>query len=636
MTDNSPLADQKSPVMDCFSQNMAVLRQHYPLLAEELDKAEDDLAPDELIVETASSGDPTLVCRGLYVHSKRDPRREAQRLVESSVAADETGENNTAAVFILGFGLGYTAAALAETSGKRPVIVVEKHPALLKKALETRDLGAFLSKTRLVFVLGGPDEGVTGALSLFKNPPDTPPLIIHNRTLTGMDEDWYKAVEGRIKTYQSRSSINRATQNRFGRRWVRNLSRNLEAIRDLPGISRLEGILSNTDIPVFLAAAGPSLDAAGPMLGEIAERCVTVAVDTSLRFLLSRGIDPDFAVSVDPQYWNYRHLDRVPAPKTCLVAESAVYPPVLRHPFDSIFLCGSFFPLGRFVEEKVDPKGELGAGGSVATSAWDFIRRLGGRTVWIAGLDLSFPSLKTHFKGAVFEEKSHAESSRFSPGETWNFRDLRDGQPFLAKARDGGTVLTDKRLSLYASWFENRFSQFHNKNYSLTDQGLAIAGLENGDAEELLALPRRRDEINHLLSDAYTAIGRDFNCETAKKLRSTQYDNAKRNLFEGLREIQNLALEAAQNAGIAANRNRQGHLQRKEQEQALKKLDAANKTLTASAVKEIAGFLFPDTTEWDTEIAAAAKDPLGRHLEFSVRFYRALAEAASFNLSQWL
>jgi hypothetical protein len=607
-----------------FSQNMAKLREVFPLLADELDKVEDGEAV--LKIETAASGAPTLVFQGLYVHSKRDPEREAERLVGS---AGDAGDEEAA--LVLGFGLGYAAVALAAKFPARPIIIVEKRPELLKKALEVRDLRTLLTRERLVFVLGGDGGGVTDALSLFESSPGVPPLTIWNRTLTGMDEEWYAGVEDRIRTWNSRTKVNRATQKRFGKRWVRNLSKNLEIVRDVPGISGLEGILRERDVPVFLAAAGPTLDDVGPFLNEISKRCLVVAVDTSLRFLLAHSVDPDFVVSVDPQYWNFRHL--VPASKTRLVAESAVYPPCLRFPFEGIFLCGSLFPLGRFIEDRVDPKGDLGAGGSVATSAWDFVRLLGPRNVWIAGLDLAFPELKTHFHGAFFEEKSLAESSRFSTVETWNFRLLMDGQPFLAKQRGGGAILTDKRLSLYAAWFESRFNLFPElKNYSLSAEGLELKGLETRTLEELLALPERREELNHLLIEACKAIERDFFSVEAGKLRTEKYENAKKNLVDGLESIKNLAIDAASCAGTAAIRNRMGHLGDGEREKALKKLDAANVSITKSAVKEIAGFLFPETEEWEAEIAIKKPDTLTMHLEFSERFYKALSEAAAYNL----
>ncbi|MCL2472973.1 MAG: DUF115 domain-containing protein, partial [Treponema sp.] len=463
------------------------------------------------------------------------------------------------------------------------------------------------------------------------------PLVLRNRAAISLDEDWYAAVEEKIKTRNSQTNVNRATQKRFGKRWVRNLSRNMKAVLDFPGISLLEECLADKirerDIPVFLAAAGPSLDKAGSMLDEIYKRCIVVAVDTSLRFLLSRNIEPDFVVSVDPQYWNYRHLDRTNAPKTRLIAESAVYPPVLRHSFGGIFLSGSFFPLGRFIEDRVDPKGELGAGGSVATSAWDFIRRLGTRKLWIAGLDLSFPELKTHFRGAVFEEKSHAESYRFSPAETWNFRALRDGQPFYSKQRGGGSVLTDKRLSLYASWFESRFSQYHEMtNYSFSSDGLDLKGLETAPPGELLALPERREEIDHLLEEAYKTVEEDFTSVAAREKRGESYESARKTLLGGLEEIKKIAENSSKCAGEAAVRAKTGHLGSAEQEKTFKKLDGANKTIAESAVKGIAGFLFPETDDWEEEIAAKWQNPLVQHLEFSLRFHSALSEAAGYNL----
>ena len=629
---------------DFFSQNMAVLKKIFPQLAEEIDTVKGEGLPSDrqLQIETAASGTPTLVINGLYIHSRRDPEREAERLVEAAgqspgTAGVKTGatavvmSNGESPALVLGFGLGYTASALAAKFPGRPIIVVEKRADILKKALETRDLRALLSRENLVFVLDG--EGVTGALALFKSSPGVLPLVIWNRTLTGMYEEWYAVVEERIKTWNSRTNVNRATQKRFGKRWVRNLAQNLELVRDIPGISKLEGLLLDRDIPVFLAAAGPSLDAAGPIIHEVYKRCLVVATDTGLRFLHNRGIESDFVVSVDPQYWNFRHLDQLPSPKTRLIAESAVYPPVLRHAFGGIFLCSSFFPLGRFIEDRLEPKGDLGAGGSVATSAWDFLRFLGAKNVWIAGLDLSFPGLKTHFKGALFEERSHAESNRFTPAETWNAKALRDGQPFAAKQMGGGTVLTDKRLSLYAAWFESRFRRFPGiKNFSFSDEGLALEGIKAATREELLALPKRRDEIDKLLNETYLIIKDRFFSKETVMAREEKYEKAVKTLLTGLEVIEKTALDAVKHAGNAVSRSKLGHLGDTEREKALKQLDLANKSITESTVKEVAGFLFPDIEGWETEISEKISDPLIRHFEFSARFYKALAEAAKNNL----
>jgi hypothetical protein len=632
---------------DPWKANRRILQRRYPGLEETLSRkaAPEDAGETgetgetlDIRVEPSGTGAPVMIVRGLHVHSPRDPVREGRRIAEGL-----TGEGP---LVVLGFGLGYAAEAAALRFPGRPLIIADCRPEILKKALETRDLGTILNHPRTAFVVGGSAGALIDTLRLLdrrdgeeeESARRSVPEFIRNRALIQIDESWYAEAEQRLKTWVSRDEVNLATLRRFGKRWVRNLAANREAIRDLPGIARLENCLqrpAGEPFPVFLAAAGPSLDHLEPFLGAVAERCVIVAVDTSLRFLLKRGIDPDFAVVVDPQYWNARHLDRAPAKRTALVAESAVYPPVLRHPFRRAFLCGSLFPLGRFIEDRLDPKGALGAGGSVATTAWDFARVLGASSVWIAGLDLAFPDLKTHFKGALFEERALAESLRLNPAETWSVRALRDGRPFRAPSAAGGRVLTDRRLSLYAAWFENRFRQFPGvSNYRLSAEGIALSGLIPSSPQALLALPVRRGEINRTLEEVFAGIDGDFYLPGALKDREERYRAAMESLLGGLKSIRTLAEDAAKAAEGACGKAEtpepgQGALRG---ERLLKKLDEVNRAIENSEIKDVAGFLFPPVEDLEKQPTGSGEDPLRGHLEFSARFYRALAEAADYNL----
>ena len=616
---------------DYYSLNITALKKYNPLLAEEITNNSDDDIEKKIIIEETPSGHITMSLDGIYVHSKRDPYNEAKRIA----AAMEEGDNP---IILLGFGLGFSALSISEQFPHRPIIVVEKHKEILKKALHVMDHSTLITHTHLIFIIGGTGESISAAMSIFQKMTNAAPLLVKNRALCSIDEQWYKQVEAYIRSHITRANVNKATQKRFGERWVKNLAKNLNSIKDFPGISHMEGILSEKNIPVFLAAACPTLDSIKPHIKEIHKKALIVAVDTSLRFLLAENIVPDFVVSVDPQYWNFRHLDRTDRKGLCLVTESAVYPPCLRKNYDKILLSSSFFPLGLFIEKQVDVKGELGAGGSVATSAWDFSRSLGADNIWIAGLDLSFPQLKTHFKGALFEEKSHAETKRFSPGESWNFRALRDGQPFLAKRQGGGEVLSDKRLSLYSTWFENRFALYPQiKSYTASDEGLAIKGLESKPLEDLLSLGDKRKEIDMLLKEAYDKIDCDFYSGEKIENRQINFNNAVNDLLQGLNKIKSVAMDAAENAEKAYSRSKKGLLDDKDRERILLKLEKANGEISSSRVKDIAGFLFPYTENWEEEITKSENgNKLNGHLLFSCRLYRALFKATCFTVDSIL
>jgi hypothetical protein len=606
--------------MEPWDTNIRILRAHYPGLAEELEREQGDAG--ELQVAASASGAPTLIAGGFHVHSPRDPVREGRRL-----AGGLTGKGP---LVVLGFGLGYAAEAAAEAAPERPLIILERRREVLRKALESRELGKFLGSRRLLFITGGTGEALTGVLRLMAEDPGGPPELLKNRALVKLDEAWYGEAERRLQSWASREDVNLATLRRFGRRWVRNLARNLRAVRDLPGISRLGGCLSAlpSPPPVLLVAAGPSLDRLRPFLPALAERCVLVAVDTSLRLLLELGLSPDFTVAVDPQYWNARHLDRTEARGSCLIAESAVYPPVLRRPFGRAYLCQSLFPLGRFIEDRVDPKGQLGAGGSVATTAWDFARILGPSAIWLAGLDLGFPGLRTHFKGAVFEERALAEGRRLLPAETRSFRALREGRPFQAPAAGGGHVLTDRRLSLYSAWFEERLRAYPLiRSRSCSAGGLAIPGMEAADPEELLALPPRREEIRRALEGAFARAEGDFRSPEAGARREAAFRAALGSLVRGLEGILELAAEArgiAERAGARRGRGAGG---------VPPELEEINARISSSEVKDVAGFLFPPVSELEAALESPPSDPLGRHLELSAKLYRALGESAEYNVS---
>ncbi|MDR0382830.1 MAG: DUF115 domain-containing protein [Spirochaetaceae bacterium] len=599
-----------------FQKNMEAARQFFPGMEKRIADAGQ---AENFAAETAVSGEPTARLGGRYLHSARDPEREAARLVAASA-----GENAGNIIVLLGFALGYAAEAAAALPSEPLVVVVEKRPELLRAALECRDLSGLFSK-RVVFVLGDDPSAVTAALPASGGKA----AVIQNIAVTAADADFYGEAARHIGNWRTKEAVNAATLRRFGKRWVRNQAANMEAIRDLPGISRLAG---HFDFPALLLAAGPSLNAIAGKLKRLRERCIVVAVDTALRFLRREGVAPDFAVSVDPQYWNARHIDRCLPAESVFVTEAAVYPSVLRERRSAgrTFLCGSIYPLSRFVEERVDPKGRLGAGGSVASSAWDFaaslVCRAASPSIFIAGLDLAFPRMETHYSGALFEERAHASSCRFLPAETQSFRALRDGEPFFARAADGSPVLTDKRLNLYASWFENRVATAKNYNSSrLSGSGLAIKGMKTASVDEILALPPCRSEISSRIERVLSDIFLEWDRENEREGRVRRYDAACAALESGLETARLAALSMAQDAETFELRDRLPDDSVKVSFE--KKMAAANDALRQSGVYAAARFLLqPDSLSVSD---CGAED----FLREAARTCRDLADSAGFALS---
>jgi hypothetical protein len=283
-----------------------------------------------------------------------------------------------------------------------------------------------------------------------------------------------------------------------------------------------------------------------------------------------------------------------------------------------------------FIEKQVDPKGRLGAGGSVATTAWDFARILGGSEIWIAGLDLAYPNLKTHFRGARFEERANSLSGRFNPAEKWIVRALRDGIPFKARSATGEPILTDRRLSLYAAWFENQFRQYPQvKNFGVFRDGLEIAGLQSAQTDALLSLPDRRDEIDKRLNEALLKTEKEFNDGEQSRERARRYENAVSDLKRGLASIKKTAEDGASIAMQVLNRD----LNAAQKDKVIKELDALTRRVTESEVKEVAGFLLPLVEDDREKSPDGGNDPFKTYLNSTLKLFSGLAQAAEIDLT---
>ena len=465
-----------------LNKNLECLKKRFPQLLStfpsSVTECKNFATAAGIAITDSRSGVPTATCGGLALHSKYNPVQEAERLV----CTDEIKSKNVCCFW--GFGLGYAPLAFAAAYPEKTLVLVEPNPLFFMTVLETLDFSPVLMHMNCILLIGASAHTVwtvTEKLGIDEC------AFCNVKSQQTHDENYFLSLNELFERNRKKDEINERTLEKFGTLWLKNMCRNLSNVKELEGINCIKGAYAG--VPACMIAAGPSLDTVIPFLTEICRRCVTVCVDTALKSCLKAGFQPDFVVAVDPQYWNVRHLDGLEAPGTVLVAELATYPSVFHFPCKEIMLCSSMYPLGKYIEKFTGEKGELGAGGSVATTAWDFARFLGCTDIYTVGLDLGFPDNKTHFKGSTFEERSHRLSCRLHTAETDSFNALYGAYPFYKTDYNGKPVLTDSRMSLYAWWFESKCAAYPQiKTYTLTPQGLKIPGIIPFSVEKLLSL----------------------------------------------------------------------------------------------------------------------------------------------------
>jgi hypothetical protein len=595
-------------VSSALAANLETLRRRLPALAGLVATA----SPAALEPRPAASGEMSASAPGgALLHSTRDPRLEARRLAAACLGSGED------AALLLGFGLGYGAEACL-ASGASSVLACEADAGALAAALGLRDMGPLLADERLGFIVGGEPEAVIAALELTGS---SRAGLLENRAATAADPEWFGRARVAAERWNAKGRINENTQRRFGRLWVRNLARNLGAASSSLGVDALEGLFAGkaraSPLPALVLAAGPSLDEVLPRAAELSRRAVLVCVDTALRSLLRAGVEPDFLVVVDPQYWNWRHIAGLSSPSSILVSESAAWPAVFRSPRSATFLGGSLFPLGRRLEAFAGEKGRLGAGGSVATSAWDLARLAGASPVWMAGLDLAFPGGRTHAAASLFEQRALAQGRRLEPAATAQAAALVGGRSFEAPSRDGGSVRTDERMSLYAWWFESRFARPGSPpTIAIGRGGLAIPGLACGSLDMLLALPDRRGEIDEALARARAARpGEGAPGAAARGLGSLRAE---------LESIERIASGAARAAALG----REAYAAGRDCSPQLAALEAADASILSVEGRDVAGFLLPPLAE----LAGRRARDLGDSLAQSEALYSNVAQSARYHL----
>ena len=455
---------------DILAKNLAALRRRDAALAERVAAA----APLPLQWTEARTGVLTATRdyagRAVALASRYDPLAEADKLV------GHVDHAKSAAVVVLGFGLGYHPAQLAGkmTDGEL-LVVYEPDVALLRAVLERVDHSAWLGRDFVLFA----DDAVDRAALTKRIEPNSATMtqgtvLIEHPPTRSVAGDKLAAFGKMIAEVVAYCRTNVATALVNAGRTIGNLAHNAHHYAAGATTDALHNLMMG--LPAVCVGAGPSLVKNVHLLADPAVRrnVVVIAVQTTLKPLLDRGIEPDFVTALDYSEICRRFYEGLPPlPNVTLVAEPKCHPAILESFPGPIRICKNDF-LDQLVGPLKRPRVAIATGATVAHLSYYLARHLGCDPVLFIGQDLGFSDGVYYAPGTAIHDVWAPELSPFNTVEMMEWQRVARHRRQLQRLTDvhGRPIYSDEQMLTYLKQFERDFAQATETVIDCTEGGV--------------------------------------------------------------------------------------------------------------------------------------------------------------------
>ncbi|MCC5828197.1 MAG: motility associated factor glycosyltransferase family protein [Phycisphaeraceae bacterium] len=440
----------------------------------------------------------------IQLASRFDPEGEAVKLVSTIEA------RKSAVVVVLGFGLGYHIRQVLKTIGPASACVVyEPDIALVRAVLEIADCSDFLADERLMIMLGSVDRGeVVQRMEPLTVLALQGTVILHHPPSRSLRERELAAFAQAVTGFLGYGRMHLSTMIVNATRTVSNYLGNFAGYA--AGLTT-DGLKDAArGYPAVCISAGPSLARNVHLLAnpEWRKRVVVISAQTTLKYLLARGITPDYVTALDYSSVSTRFYEGLPPLEDCtLVVEPMVHPSVPAAYPGPVRMTQSSFLNSITGDNRW--RYDIRYGATVAHLSFYLAQHLGCDPILFIGQDLGFTDGLYYCPGSPIHDVWMPEINPFNTLEMMEWRRVVACRPLLVKVQDqrGMPMYQDEQMSTYLKQFERDFLEAEQQVIDCTEGGAAklhsrVMGFEEAlrryARKPLLPLPRASNRLDPL------------------------------------------------------------------------------------------------------------------------------------------
>ncbi len=410
--------------------------------------------------EKTRSGNLTLLINKRLIHSRYNPESEAQTFLLT-----KNFKRCPQIVIIIGSGLGYLKKAVLNKYKDVKVFSIYLDNEIYKLSPDKENSWVY-TNNKLKYKLSNfiPDF-LLSETRILKWLPCTQQYPHRTKEIEEIIFQFLMERKGSIFTTQ-----------KFGKKWIRNFFLNYGKIKSFYQLSEI-------NLPVLIAASGPSLNKAIDFLRKYKNKYILAALPSSLAALNFNGIKPDIILNTDPGYWTGAHFKYLDKETPIVMPLSASFFSNCHNPVICIdqntFLENIFFKNKHF--------SQISSHGTVAGTAYLFLRKITDKPIIFAGLDFCFKDIHEHVKPHSYDTLFRVYQNRFNT-ELHSLYVRKNN--FLGNNSYGST----KALTTYSGWF-NTYNN-HKNIFRLNPSDVKTYNLESIDENRLLQLLNNFSSLN--------------------------------------------------------------------------------------------------------------------------------------------